>query len=249
MMNYRILFSLAFVPMFAVAQDYVLYETQYLTPLPGHENELSLALERHNKRFHAEEPYAAFVRYVINGPRSGDYFWIMGPSTYSDYDHRPTGDPHDSDWSNAVMAHAQSGEVEYWIQSDELSYTPEGSEDEDRPLSRVRFFEVSDNALFQELQSQITEVRAAMDSPQPRLMYRKQFQHKDGRDWAAVVGYSGWSELDDEGGNFPETFREIHGEAAWDTFQEQIATTIIGREDEWQEVIPALNGAGGEVDD
>ena len=249
MMNKCLLILFAFMPALAVAQDYALYETQYLTPLPGHAGELSLALERHNERFHAEGPYAASVSYIANGPRSNDYFWVMGPSVYSDYDHRPTGDPHDSDWSNSVMAHASPGEVEYWIRNDELSYTPEGSEDEDRPLNRVRFFEVSDNALFQELQSQIMEVQAAMGSSRPRSMYQKQFLHNDGRDWASVVSFSGWSELDDEGGNFQETFREVHGDDAWSTFLEQIATTVISREDEWQELIPELSASNTGADD
>jgi hypothetical protein len=239
----------AFLPSFAWAQDYNLYESDYLTALPGHGNELERALARHNQEFHSEEPHTAFVDFVVNGPQAGDLLWIMGPTTFSDLDSRPSGEPHDSDWAGNVLAHATNGKVEYWRQDEELSYQPESAEGEDRPLRLVRFFEVGDNALFQKRQGQIVAVIEALGSPQPRSMFQKQFQHTDGRDWITVTSYTGWSELDVEGtGNFQETFREIHGDDAWETFQEEADQAMISRQDEWHQAMPELTGApGGET--
>ena len=234
----------AFLPSFAWAQDYNLYETIYLTALPGSGNELQQELARHNKEFHSEAPHAAFVDFVVNGPQAGDLIWVMGPSTFSDHDSRPSGDPHDSDWAGNVLAHARSGKAEYWRQNSELSYLPESSEDEDRPLARVRFFEVADNALFQKVQGQVVAINKARGISRPRAMFQKQFQHTDGRDWATVTDYTSWSELDEEQpGNFQETFGELYGDDAWETFQEEAGQAIISRRDEWHQSIPELSGA------
>ena len=48
----------ALLPSLVWAQDYNLYETIYLTPLPGHGNELERALGQHNREFHSEAPHA-----------------------------------------------------------------------------------------------------------------------------------------------------------------------------------------------
>ncbi len=62
------------------------------------------ALAKHNQRFHAEGPYTALVYYVVTGPRSGQMLWLMGPGTFTSLDGRPSGDPHDSDWSGEHRA-------------------------------------------------------------------------------------------------------------------------------------------------
>ena len=242
-MKSKLLCLIALMPMVAMAQDYVLYESQYLTALPGHGQKLSTAIDKHNEKYHAEAPFEAHSRGVINGPRTGDVFWYMGPSTFSDYDKRPTGDAHDNDWANTVLAHASNGPGEYWVKNDELSYTPEGLGDEERPIFLLRFFEVSDNAAFVVLQKQIIEVIAALEQPQPRTMYQKQFQSRDGRDWVAVSTYASWSELDKEDSdglqrvfsNFPTKFKEMYGDDAWSAFGKKFDEVVLSREDEWQQ--------------
>jgi hypothetical protein len=234
----------ALLPSFVWAQDYNLYETIYLTPLPGHGNELERAIGQHNREFHSEAPHTAFVDFIVNGPQAGDVMWIMGPSTFSDHDSRPSGDPHDSDWAGNVLAHARTGKTEFWRQNEELSYVPESSAGENRPLGRVRFFEVADNALFQKTQAQVVAVNEARGISQPRLMFQKQFQHTDGRDWVTVTDYASWAELDEEQpGNFQESFEELYGEGALETFQEEFDQSIISRRDEWHQRVPELSGA------
>ena len=225
-------------PPAAVGQDYTMYETQYLTILPGHGDDFNEKMTEHNQEFHAEGPYTAQVFFVINGPRSGQIFWVMGPTTFTQMDSRPTGEDHDSDWGQEVLSHAEVGTAEYWRRDDDLS-APLDPDAPQQPLSRVRFFEVADNALFVTTQEQIEATLKAMGSTRPRTFYRKQFAHRDGRDWALVQSYDNWAEQDaPRTGNFQATFVEVHGLAAWLQYQDDRAAAVVGVEDEWRQRLP-----------
>ncbi len=229
-------------PPAAVGQDYTMYETQYLTVLPGHGDQFNEKVTEHNQQFHNEGPYTAQMFFIINGPRSGQIFWVMGPTTFTQLDNRPSGEPHDSDWGQDVLSHAEVGATEYWRRNDDLSSLP----DPDaalQPLSRVRFFEVADNALFVKTQEQVEATVKAMGNARARTFYRKQFRHRDGRDWALVTSYDTWAELDVPGtGSFQNTFVEVHGQAAWSTFQDERAAAVVGTEDEWRQRLPQPSG-------
>lgn len=244
---------IGFFAEYVVAQDapnYVMYETQYLTVKPGHFEALSEKLAEHNKRFHAEGPRTASVLYILNGARTGDLFWVMGPTTFADLDSRPKGEPHDGDWLNEVLAHCEKAyNTEYWVRNDELSYLPANMDQDARELSRARIFEVADNALFEKVQGQIKKVIEAMGSKQPRTMYRKRFMHRDGRDWAAVSRFKNWSEFDEEGASFEATFKNVHGDEAWNTFTKEFGEAVVSREDEWRQNVPEMDGAGNSDSD
>lgn len=223
--------------------DYVMYETIYLSVLPGHNDAFSARMAEHNGRFHGEGAHTSGVFYVLSGPRTGKLSYVMGPTTYTDLDSRPTGTDHDRDWG-AVMTHCRihSG-TEYWRRNDQLSYTPENMATGARNLSRVRIFEVADNQLFIKTQGQIVATIKAMGGKQPRTMYRNQNANKDGRHWGTVTSYKNWAEMDEEGGgNFQEAFEKIYGDDAWDTFIEEIDLAIVSREDEWRQLAPSLGG-------
>ncbi len=70
-MKRALLLAFLLVPVFALAQDYEMYETQYLKVMPGHAKQFNEAMKAHNERFHASGPYRADVSLVPNGPRSG----------------------------------------------------------------------------------------------------------------------------------------------------------------------------------
>jgi hypothetical protein len=232
----------AVVPL--AAQDYVLFESQYVKVLPGHASAMNEAMAAHNQAFHAEGPYTAGVYFIVNGTRSGQLSWVMGPTTWTAMDSRPAGEPHDPDWTDNVLAHGEAELTEYWILDPDLSYTPETTPETTQNLLMVRYFEVADNVLFVKVQRQIKEVRETMKNPRARTMYRKQFQSRDGRDWATVVPYGGWAELDEDSpGSFEDAFVETHGEAAWSTFLEEFNAAVVSRADEWRQLIPELSGA------
>ncbi len=234
MRNLLVLVFLAFASLI-FAQDYVMYETHYLTPKPGHEMALMEEIAEHNKLYHAEAPYFNWVFSIVNGPRTGDLLFAMGPMTFTQNDDRPGGMKHNLDWAS-VMSHAKDmGGAEYWKMDEDLTYSPESEDDTELNLSRVRYFEVADNDLFRKVQKQIKETIESTGSKRSRTMYRKQFQHRDGRDWASVSWFENWAELDDDSmPGFEETFKKVHGADAWDQFTEDFDKAIVGREDEWR---------------
>lgn len=242
-----VLVFLAFTTLL-VAQDYVMFETHYLTPKPGHQMALMEEIAEHNKLYHAKAPYYNWVFSILNGPRTGDLLFAMGPMTFTQNDDRPSSMEHGLDWSS-VMSHAKKmGGAEYWVLDEDLTYDPETDDDTQMDLSRVRFFEVADNGLFRKVQKQIIETIKATGSKRPRSMYRKQFQHRDGRDWATVTWYKNWAELDDDSmPGFQETFKKVHGADSWDQFTEDFDKAVVGREDEWRMILRDLM-AGGEDD-
>lgn len=215
-----------------------MYETLYLTILPGHGDAFNEKMAEHNEQFHSEGPYAAQVFFIINGPRTGQIFWAMGPTTFTQLDSRPSGEPHDPDWGQGVLSHAEVGQAEYWRRNEGLS-SPLDPDAAPQPISRVRFFEVADNALFVKTQEQIEATLKAMGYSRARTFYRKEFAHRDGRDWALVTSYDNWAELDATGpGNFRNTFVEIHGLTAWSQYQDDREAAVVSVEDEWRQRLP-----------
>ena len=122
------------------AQDYIMYETHYLSPKPGHNAELMKEIAEHNKKYHAAGPYTNVVYSVVNGPRTGQLSFAMGPLSFTHLDSRPNSPEHNEDWDSVVKLSGTVQNAEYWVRNDELSFLPENSPYSGAKLSRVRFF-------------------------------------------------------------------------------------------------------------
>jgi len=228
------------LPPSVAAQDYAQYEVQRVSALPGSTVDIGAAMVEHNQKFHAEGPYSAAVYYLMTGQYSGQYQWIMGPTTFTQLDGRPADAAHGSDWANRVVAHAEVHETEYWRRIDDLSYTPEDMPAGDRPVSLVRRFNVTDAALFIKVQRQIMEVVKGAGSPNPRIMYRRQGLSADPWGWAMVETYPNLAALDEPGLDFEAQFRAVHGDAAWDTFTEEFGRAVAGRDDALRQLVTGM---------
>jgi hypothetical protein len=227
-------FLFAMIATLAIGQDYVMYETHTLTPKEGHVKALEEAVAKHNKLYHAEGPYENFMFSILNGPRSGDLLFAMGSCTFSHLDDRPSSEAHNKDW-NAVLSHCEGGakNIEYWRLEEELSHDPKGISTATKPLCRVRYFDVADNAGFRDMQAQFRKVDEAMGTKTPSFMYRNQFQNRQGRDWAIVTWFDSWADLDAGSWNaWKETFIKLYGEDGWKKLGDEYDDIILSREDE-----------------
>ena len=237
---------LAFVSTIVSGQDYAMYEIHYLRIKPGNEQAVAEGITKHNKTYHAEDPYRNSVFSILTGPHTGDLMFAMGPLTFTQLDNRPASSEHNADWLSVQSLCERIEDVQYWTANDELSFTPENADDSPRLLSRVRFFEVEDNALFRKVQGQNIKTTAARGGNNPRTMFRKRFLSNDKVTWATVTTYKNWAELDkDNGADWQETFKSVNGEEAWDIWREEIGKAIISRRDEWRMALPELSGASG----
>jgi hypothetical protein len=238
---------LAFVSTIAFGQDYAMFEVHYLRVKPGNEQAATQAITKHNKTYHAEDPYKNTVFSILTGPHTGDLMFAMGPLTFTQLDNRPASSEHNADWLSVQSLCERIEDVQYWTANDELSFTPENADDSPRPLSRTRFFEVEDNGMFRKVQGYNVKTIAALGGTNPRTMYRKRFlSGEDKVTWATVSSYKNWAELDeDNGGDWGKTYKSVNGEEAWNNRGEEWGQAVISRRDEWRMALPELSGASG----
>jgi len=226
---------LAAVLSFSMAQDYSMYETQYLKVHPGKTSELLEALAAHNKKFHSSGPYTANVWSVYTGPYSGQLVWAMGPCTFTDLDKRPSGDDHDKDWEDNVTSQAEVGLSEYWRLSPSLSHAPDS---DSHKIIRVRILNIkaSEGYRFRALVEKMKEVWTKKNYPFRTNVYRNRMWSRDGRDWAFVTAFDKWADLDRDN-TFSDDYEEIHGSGSWRLFLEEWEEVVVNAEDEMRELI------------
>lgn len=232
--------ALTLVSAAAMAQDYAMFETQYLKILPGHSQQFGTAMKAHNDQFHSNVPYNASVYYVVNGPRAGQMFWVMGPLTFSDFDNRPSSAEHLTDWNDEILASSELTDSEHWRLDEELSYNTSMTPP---PLYRVRIFDIVDGEdyRFDAIQRKIKEVFVAKNRKGSRAFYRNVSASGTGREIAIVTTYEKWADLDAATGAFPKDYDEVHGEGAFASFVQERKAVVKQDVDEFHEYIPELS--------
>jgi hypothetical protein len=206
-------------------------------------SDLNEAMAEHNQEYHSGGPYHANVWYVVNGPRTGQLIWIMGPTTFTELDGRPAGQ-HDVDWAENVVPHLEpEGDVSYWRMAENLSYS---ADEDSHPLLRVRYFKIApgEGFRFRELRRQIKEVQEAKGYPHSESVFFPRFRPETGGDAAAVMAFDQWADLD-SGPNFGADFREVHGNGAWQRFLTVSREIIEDSWDQYQSLMPELSGNPG----
>jgi hypothetical protein len=165
-------------------------------------------------------------------------FWVMGPCTFTDLDNRPSGEEHDGDWANNVLAHAEPGETEYWRLVPELSYQPDTNP---RPKLRVRILDIErfEGYRFRQLRRNVKEVLEAKKYPDPTMVFRNA-AGRGARDFAVVRSFDKWAALDRDS-SFSEDYEEVHGQGSWRRFLGELGEAVVRGETEFQELSPELS--------
>lgn len=237
---------LAAVPAPTAAQDqeYVMFEVQFMTVRSGETAALNEAMAAHNRKYHAEGPYHASVWFVVNGPRTGQLVWTMGPVTFTQLDGRPAAGGHDDDWTENVAPHLEpQGDVSYWRRSDDLSYMPRGDAP---PIIRVRYYDIADGqmARWNEQMALLKEVMEAKSYPYSTSVFRPRFRMQGQEDVGTVTAYDSWADLD-QGQPLRADFIEVHGQGAWQRFLNTMSEVVVDSWDEYRQLMPELSGSGG----
>jgi len=225
----------------ASAQNYVMYETAYLKPKLDKLKVLKETLAKHNRQYHAANPHRAQIFSVVNGPRSGQLVWAMGPTMFADLDNRPAANGHDDDWQNKVLPLLEdSGDAEYWRLDADMSYVPDTDE---HKYVRVRLYDVKpfEEYRFKKLLKNIKEVLEVKKYPRRWNVYHNRFVSGEGRDWASVMSFDKWADLDDDR-NFEKDYEAVHGDGSWRQFLNEWEDVVESMEDEYREFLPELSG-------
>ena len=235
---------------FAYAQDapdYLMYETMLMTPKPGHGAKLEKALKAHNDKFHSQPGYEVGIWSVVNGVNSGKYLWVMGPTTWTAQDSRPTGDDHNDDWSANVEPYiAEYGPIEYWKNDASLSYFPADFKLE---KMRVWFADVNPFEGYR-VNGFLKKIRATMASTDeldtPFGVYWNDQANSEGRDLALVWFFDKWSWMDEDG-KFVMHYEKLHGTGSWVQAMDEWRDAIGGLDEELRVFVAGASSAPGVV--
>lgn len=206
-------------------QSSAVLESIMLTPDYKNLKTLGDNMREHNAKFHANEPYNAEVYNISTGPNAGSMVWMMGPTTYSHLDARPSGDGHDEHWRDKVMPYIKKIEtIEFWKMDSKLSNLEMMDGDISKtPVIFVRYHEIERGEIpgaFAFLEY-VSKTLKAMDGNNPWGVYVNEFRQGNlGRHIATVGFMKNWAEMDEEGGNFKETFDKVNGKENWQLFQD-----------------------------
>ncbi len=224
--------------------DYEQWEVMNITPKLGQREMLKKVLAAHHRTYHASDPYKVWVWKLITGPNSGDYDWVMGPTTWTQMDNRPASAEHDADWAKNVVPYVENfGETSYWRTDKDIIYEPENAAS--LAKTRLRFSTIlpGERDRYEEQLNKVLAVyKAKMYAAAFRVYWR--YGLDDGPHVATEMNFANWAFLDN-GIDFVKDFEEVHGEGSWDRFQEEIALCVDRSKtyDVLQEFVPELSSS------
>lgn len=202
------------------AQDYIMFQTQYLELRDGQHSALQAGVKKHNKKFHdGSNGPKAYLWYVSAGPYSGQYNWAVGPSKFADMD-QPLSKAHIIDWEYKVAKYARSHGHTFMMRDEEMTYNPKNETvGENILMKRIpikngqEHVEAVENAV-----QKIADVLKKTNAKIARRVYRDAFP--DGhQEIMLVYPFSSWSEFEGNVRGLPEGFQnsyeKIHGKGSF----------------------------------
>jgi hypothetical protein len=234
----------ATLPASLSGQEYTQYEVQFMTPSPDALGDLNEAMAAHNQEYHSGGPYHANVWYVVNGPRTAQLVWVMGPLTFGQLDGRPSVGGHDDDWQENVVPHLEPEvDVSYWRQNDGASYV---TDQELHPILRIRAYRIAPGRMGDFMQSRrmIKEVAEAKGWSRSSVVMQPRFRPQTGPDVVVITPFDTWGDLDAGSGfqSFRTDFIDVHGQGAWQAWIDGNRTNIEDSWDEYHQLMPELSG-------
>lgn len=248
----NILFLAFLLPLMAIGQnteEYGVFETAILSPNPTQVNQFEKGIAAHNKKFHGDGPYGVRVYWIVNGPNTGSYAWVMGPFPWSANDNRPTTeDGHDTDWNSNIMPYvtAGSGTQSYWKFNSEIShfakdFTIKNMLTDNYDVKRGKMKDAM------KLIEKINKVYTEKLPNETYGIYTNEFPStKEGRDLTVISFFDKSSWLGQDNG-LDKKFDEVYGNGSWEKFLKDWYDVTDGAETELWIFRPDLSGISGEV--
>jgi hypothetical protein len=229
------------VSVFSFAQEeYTMYRVVYMQPDYENLEELGEAVKEHNKKYFNEAPSTGHIWMVQTGPHTGQWLYVVGPTTFTDMDGIELGEDHRDHWIGEVMPNVESvSDGGFWRMNDELTYQPS---DMFTGKEVLTFFKIKDfeEYRFKALVKKVKEVYEAKEYPGFFQFYSSQFSRKCGYDMMIASGFENWAHFDNRP-NFRADYEEIHGEWAFFEFMEEFREVVEGDYDEIIMYAPELS--------
>ena len=232
------LLTLVFITLISVRlsaqDDYVMFLSIALDPIPGKSVELVKGVQEHNAAYHTEGESKAYLWAIVTGPRSGQYAWAQGPMKYAKMD-EGLSDAHNADWASKVMANCRNNEqIRMFRRLDDHSYNPANEVVGTNVLARI-FYNVNDRGTLLEGMMKIKETLAAKKRDYARRVYVSDFQGQEREDVMLIYPFEKWSGMETRRGlesDFGKVFDEVHGAGSWEKTTAKLAESSDGWYDE-----------------
>jgi len=213
-------------------ESYKMYQLAYLKPLPNADLAAAQkAMVAHNQKFHADGPFKASVWSNLTGERVGTWVWVMGPSTFTDLDSRPSDEAHDSDWDAIVKGNFKLVSNEFWRMDEKLSYSPEAYGNKSKVIWTVYDIKPGDGYRFKAMVEKILKVYQEKKYDYDFTVYWNRFDNREGRDVVIENSFDNWAFFDKDR-KFKADFEEVHGEGSWWRLIEEYRDIVEGSYDE-----------------
>jgi hypothetical protein len=201
--------------------DYRQYEVIYVKPKLGQSELLKKGLADHNKKFHGQDPYRVSVSSVVTGPNSGDYVWVMGPSTWTQLDNAPGEGDHMTDWDHNINPYCESiGETMFWRGVNEVNYTPDSSESFQKSRMRAEYVYPGQMERFIAQMKKVAEVFKQKKYNASFTMATR-VGLSQGPNAVTFVNFEKYAFWDSDT-NFEKDYEEVHGLGSFADFIEEL---------------------------
>ena len=215
------LIALTMLLTFALGQDYVMFNSQYLELRNGQHSALQAGVKKHNDKFHnGENGPKAYLWYVNTGPYSGQYSWAVGPSKFSDMD-QSLSETHVKDWENNVEQYSRSHTHIFMVRDEAMTYNPENETVGENILMKrilVKQGDLSSLAKVEFAVKSIADVLKKTNAKIARRVYKSAFRTALG-DVILVYPFDSWTSF--EGGlqglpeGFQSDYEKINGKGSF----------------------------------
>ncbi|MBK7427323.1 MAG: hypothetical protein IPI60_10010 [Saprospiraceae bacterium] len=230
----NLLFILICIPLIAFSQKETqpdLYEVINIHVKKGQVDAFEAAVKAHNAKFHPKDgQYHARLFSNLNGPNGGTYAWIMGPTSWTAMDNRPSKGDHDTDWAKVEALVEKFESPSYWKFSHELSQVIDNISP---PKRLIWMYDIKrgQTARWSGLVEKVKKVYEVKRPTEPFWVTLNEFSDTGaGMDASIIFAFDNWSWMDRKS-NFAKDFEEVHGEGTWHNFMNEFNDTIEGRVD------------------
>lgn len=223
-----------------------IWEVIYLKPKLDKLDLFRKGLAAHNKKYHASDPYKVSVSSILTGPNSGEYVWVMGPTTWTQMDGAPASGPgeHMTDWEKNINPYCESiGEMMYWRGVSEVSYEASGAANFKKNRMRASCVHPGQTDRFIEQMKKVVEVfKNKKYTASFSMAMREGLASAPRPNVVTFVTFDKYAFWDTNA--FQKDFEEVHGPGSYERFLEQIGLCLDRSMtyDELSEVVPELGG-------
>ncbi|MBX7108773.1 MAG: hypothetical protein K1X61_09020 [Chitinophagales bacterium] len=214
----------------------VIVESMHFLPKAGMADKMEAAVKAHIARFHPAGPYAAGLRSVDYGVRTGWYVWVMGPASYAALDPREDQAAHNDDWNKNVDPLIEKYDPAIIFEYDtEMSTGREMLARSDHYDTWAVDVKSNEMKRFNQIIEQLSKTYASLGN-RAFLVYRSQVHYPGGADVGLVTSFTDYTDFGSDWG-VQQAFEKLYGAGSWDKMMTVWNEVVVDYNEEIRSVV------------